>query len=107
MNSISSEELNQFLKKNMGEEYTCKDFRTYSANVLFIKAFLKNSKETNGIPQKIVLKSIEYSAKMLGHTRNICKKSYISDLLLDYCVDSFSTAVLCSPSVLLTKVWSS
>ena len=41
---ISSEELNVFLKENMGNEYTCKDFRTYSANILFIKAFLKNSK---------------------------------------------------------------
>ena len=106
MNTISSEELNQFLKKNMGEEYTCKDFRTYSANILFIKAFLKNSKNQKYNAQKTVIKSIEYSAKMLGHTRNICKKSYISDSLLNYCLDSFNTASLCSPSVLLTKVWS-
>ena len=40
---ISSEELNNFLKEQMGNDYTCKDFRTYSANILFIKAFLKNS----------------------------------------------------------------
>ena len=46
---IDSEELNNFLKENMGKNYTCKDFRTYSANILFIKAFLKNCKAINGI----------------------------------------------------------
>ena len=45
-NTVSSEELNDYLKKNMGSKYTCKDFRTYSANILFIKAFLKNSKKS-------------------------------------------------------------
>jgi DNA topoisomerase-1 len=60
---ISSEELNIFLKENMGKEYTCKDFRTYSANILFIKAFLKNSKKLKG--KKCVLKSIDQTASQL------------------------------------------
>ena len=103
---ISSEELNVYLKENMGKEYTCKDFRTYSANMLFIKSFLKNCK-SNLIQKKIVLKSIDESAKQLGHTRSICRKSYISNNLLDYCIDSFDEASLLSPGELLSKVWSS
>jgi DNA topoisomerase-1 len=108
--SIDSEELNNFLKENMGKNYTCKDFRTYSANMLFIKAFLKNSKITNGITnnriKKTVLQCIDESATLLGHTRSICRKSYISNSLLDYCLNSFSEASTKSPSDLLTKVWS-
>jgi DNA topoisomerase-1 len=101
---ISSEELNVFLKEHMGNEYTCKDFRTYSANILFIKAFLKNSKHLNG--KKCVLASIDQAAQELGHTRNISRKSYISDTLINYCLDFFETASRLSTAELLTKVWS-
>jgi len=103
--NVSSEELNEYLKKHMGKEYTCKDFRTYSANMLFIKTFLKKAK--NGLkPRKVVFESIDESAKQLGHTRSISRKSYISESLVDYCVDSFSQACELSPSELLSKVWS-
>ena len=103
--SISSEELNNYLKENMGKEYTCKDFRTYSANILFIKTFFKKCKSESA-PKKIILDSIDESAKLLGHTRNISKKSYISNNLLDYCLNSFVEASESSVSSLLSKVWS-
>jgi len=103
--TVSSEELNVFLKENMGKEYTCKDFRTYSANILFIKEFLKLKKSKNDIPiKKLILQSIDSSAKQLGHTRNISRKSYISNNLLDYCLDIGSKD--CTVSELLSKVWS-
>jgi len=103
INKISSEELNEYLKKSMGKEYTCKDFRTWSANIVFIKAFLKNSKKAISI-KKIILKSIDDSAKELGHSRSISRKSYISDSLLNYCLDSFETASKESVGSLLSKV---
>ena len=103
---ISSDELNDYIKNNMGKDYTCKDFRTYSANILFIKAFLKNSKGQQK-SKKIILKSIDSTAEELGHTRSISRKSYISNNLLDYCYDSFETASELSPDELLCKVWES
>jgi DNA topoisomerase-1 len=101
---ITSDELNTYLKEHMGNDYTCKDFRTYSANILFIKAFLKNAKNQHK-SKKIILKSIDSTAEHLGHTRNISRKSYISNNLLDYCYDSFETASELSPDELLCKVW--
>jgi len=102
--TVDSEELNEYLKNNMGKEFTCKDFRTYSANILFIKAFLKNAR---GKPKskKIILESIDSTAEQLGHTRNISRKSYISNTLLDYCYDSFETASDSTPDTLVSKVW--
>jgi DNA topoisomerase-1 len=109
--TISSEELNDYLKRFMGPEYTCKDFRTYSANILFIKSFLKNSRSvingTSTAVKRCVLRSIDDSARELGHTRSISRKSYISHDLVDYCLGSFSEASRSSPSILLSKVWSS
>ena len=101
---IHSEELNDFLKENMGKNYTCKDFRTYSANILFIKAFLKNSKG-NKKSKKIILNCIDSVAEHLGHTRNISRKSYISTNLLDYCYDFFESAAASTPEALVCKVW--
>ena len=98
---VSSEELNDYLRLNMGE-YTCKDFRTYSANVLFIKSFLKNSKLGNK-PKKIVLQSIDSTASQLGHSRSISRKSYISSGVIDYCLDSFEKASNLDLSELLAK----
>ena len=103
MKTIDSEELNCYLKDHMGKEYTCKDFRTWSANIVFIKAFLKNSKKDYG--KKVVLQSIDESARELGHTRNISRKSYISNTLLDYCLDSFDRASFDTKETLLSKVW--
>ena len=105
MKYITSDDLNNFLKDNMGKDYTCKDFRTYSANVLFIKYFLKNSKGKFNV-KKIILKSIDETAYQLGHTRSISRKSYISNNLIDYCLDSFESAASCSAKELLCKVWS-
>lgn len=105
--TIDSEELNIYLKENMGQDYTCKDFRTYSANILFIKAFLKNIKKGNNV-KKIILKSIDSAAEFLGHSRNISRKSYISDNLLNYCL-TMSPEVLAgeSTSGLVSKIWES
>lgn len=103
--TISSEELNVYLRNHMGKKYTCKDFRTYSANIFFIKSFLKRSKQGGNI-KKIILNSIDDSAKLLGHTRSICRKSYISNTLIAYCTDHSDACVL-STSELLSKVWAS
>lgn len=106
MKNINSEELNNYLKEHMGKDYTCKDFRTYSANILFIKDFMKKSKNTqsNTNIKKLILKCIDNSAKQLGHSRSICRKSYISDHLLDYCLESFSEASGSSFSELVSKI---
>jgi len=100
--AITSSDLNDYLKQHMGKQYTCKDFRTYSANILFIKAFLKNTKILPA--RQCIVKSIIYSAEHLGHSKNICRKSYISDTLIRYCTDSFDTACGESVESLLSRV---
>lgn len=72
---ITSQELNYFIKKYMGNNFTCKDFRTWGANMLFIKyAFDKNLKL-----KEIIIKI----SKKLGHTPQICKKSYILQNIIE------------------------
>jgi len=105
--NISSDTLNEYLKKNMGEQFTCKDLRTYSANVLFVEYFLKNVNNNlsdKNSKNKIILESIKQSAEKLGHSKGICKKSYISESLVNYCLESFESAKLESKDSLLNKL---
>lgn len=68
--TIKSDDVNDYLG-----EYTTKNFRTWSANILLIKYLLKEKcKIKNGI---------EYVAKKLHHTPSICKKNYIDPKLLE------------------------
>ena len=109
---ISSEELNEYLKEYIGNEFTCKDIRTYSANLIFVNTFLKNVKKNNQmvtdskVINKIVLISINESAHQLGHTKTISKKNYISNKLIDFILSSPEEATQSSSSSLLSKLWS-
>ena len=76
--TISSSDLNTFLKEKVQSNITCKDIRTYCANkifVTFMKALKRGSTEKER--KKQIIQGIDYTAKNLGNTRKICKDSYL------------------------------
>ncbi len=77
-NTISSTDLNIFLKEKVQSNITCKDIRTYCANKIFLN-FIKNIKKgkTEKERKKQLNEAIDYTAEQLGNTRKICKDSYI------------------------------
>ena len=42
---VKSEDLNKYLQKGMGDEFTCKDYRTYAANKYFLEFIRKETKK--------------------------------------------------------------
>ena len=73
--SITSSTINRFLKQQMGEEFSAKDFRTWRFSCIFLKHLLKaiNSKDA-----KITLKSLlEKTSGETGNTPAILQSSYI------------------------------
>jgi DNA topoisomerase-1 len=84
---ITDVDLNQYIQKNMGKDFTVKDFRTYAANFYFIKALLKETKNRNPVTQKIAKKNLslaqENTAFYLRHTKSISKKSYTMETIRD------------------------
>lgn len=76
--SKGPEDLNAFLQKHVGEEFTCKDFRTYASNILFLRNLSRRQPPDTVTERKRVLKEVyEDTAKKLGHTKEISKKSYV------------------------------
>ena len=72
---ILSTDLNQYLKKYINENMTCKDIRTYSANQIFIKKYKQLLKNED---PKAQINAIKYTANEMGNTPKVCKDSYIN-----------------------------
>jgi len=59
-----------------------KDFRTYGVNKIFIEN-LKNLKKIESTSKKTLSNILEVTANIIGHTKGICKSSYLSKYLYD------------------------
>ena len=72
---IMAADLNEFLKKYVDENMTCKDIRTYSANKIFSKKYKELLKKSD---PKARINAIKYTAEQLGNTPKVCRDSYIN-----------------------------
>ena len=75
---ITSSDMNFYLQKHIGAEFSCKDFRTYAANKWFVY-YLQRENDT--IP-KTIKSSLTLTAKKLNHTTNTAKESYILNSII-------------------------
>ena len=79
---VSGGILNKYLQETIGDEFSCKDFRTYASNVLFLKYLCKLEYPNNSSEIKKNLISVYNTvASKLGHTRAISKKSYVMPII--------------------------
>jgi len=93
--TVSSEDVNDYLREITGEEITAKDFRTWAATNLAALAFRElESFDTAAPTKKHVVQAVEAVAKMLGNTPAICRKSYIHPAIVDGYLDGSLRAAL-------------
>ncbi len=85
--SVTDTDLNHYIQKYMGNEYTAKDFRTYSSNYYFVRTLLRQTKKQLPTNPKIIKRNILNAIKSvvhyLRHTRAVSKKSYIMSFTVD------------------------
>ena len=81
---ITSCDINNFIKEHLGEDFTAKDLRTYSANKIFKEQLFSfgNPKNEKDALNKI-RESIKFTATQLGNTPKVCRDSYIDPILID------------------------
>jgi len=88
---VSDADLNEYIQKYMGKEFTAKDFRTYAANHHFVDAILNQTKKRiPNTPKKIkvnLLNAINITKHYLRHTKAVSKKSYI----MSFCVELYQS----------------
>jgi DNA topoisomerase I len=81
--TISSEDVNDYLRKIAGAEFSAKDFRTWAGTVLAAVALREFERfDTQAQAKKNVVMAIERVAERLGNTPTICRKCYIHPAVL-------------------------
>jgi len=76
--AIGSGDVNAYLKEITGEDFTAKDFRTWSGSVSALYAF-KEVGEFHSVTEckKKIVSVLDEVAINLGNTRTVCKKYYV------------------------------
>jgi DNA topoisomerase-1 len=76
--SIGSGDINDYLKNITGEDFTAKDFRTWSGSVSALYAFKEAGEFANVTEcRKKIVSVLDEVAINLGNTRSVCKKYYV------------------------------
>lgn len=111
--TITDVDINDYIKLNMGPDFTIKDFRTYAANYQFIKALLnetnKRLPKNNAIIKKNIKKAIISTKHLMRHTKSISKKAYIMSFAINMYEDDpnfFIEHKNFDPNLLLMKILS-
>lgn len=85
---ITSSDVNAYLKEITGDNFTAKDFRTWSGTVLAAMALQEYEHyDSAAQAKKNVVSAIEQVAKRLGNTPSVCRKCYIHPQILDAYLD--------------------
>jgi DNA topoisomerase-1 len=85
---VTSADVNAYLREVTGEDFTAKDFRTWSGTVLAATALRElDTAASTAKAKKNVLQTIEAVAGVLGNTPAVCRKSYIHPTIIDSYLD--------------------
>ena len=81
--TIDSGMVNEYIKKISGQDFTAKDFRTWSGTLHAFLAFKElGFYETAFEAKKKVAEALEIVSKKLGNTKNVCRKYYVHPVIL-------------------------
>jgi DNA topoisomerase-1 len=86
--TVNSADVNEYLHTITGEDYTAKDFRTWSGTVLAAMALQEFEKvDSDAQAKKNVVRAIEAVSEKLGNTPSVCRKCYVHPAILDAYLD--------------------
>jgi DNA topoisomerase-1 len=93
--TVGSSDVNDYLRTITGEDYTAKDFRTWSGTVLAALALQEFEKfDSEAQAKKNIVRAIESVAEKLGNTPSICRKCYVHPAVIDAYLDGAVLEVL-------------
>lgn len=76
---VSSGDVNAYIRDSMGEDYTAKDFRTWSASVRVAEALFASDA---AVDAERLQQAIAAAAADLGNTAAVCRRMYVHPALL-------------------------
>jgi DNA topoisomerase-1 len=82
---VRSAEINDYIKRGAGPEFTAKDFRTWNATLLAAAALALSTwaPESAAARSRAVTRAVGEVAHYLGNTPAVCRRSYIDPRVVD------------------------
>lgn len=82
--TIDSADVNEYLRRITGQDFTSKDFRTWNGTVLAVQALQAcGAGESAAQAKKAVVEAIKTVAAQLGNTPSICRKCYVHPAVIE------------------------
>jgi DNA topoisomerase-1 len=86
--TVDSSDVNDYLRSLTGEDYTAKDFRTWSGTMLAALALQEFEKyDSEAQAKKNIVQAIETVAERLGNTPTVCRKCYVHPAVIESYLD--------------------
>jgi DNA topoisomerase-1 len=86
--TIGSADVNDYLREISGEDFTAKDFRTWSGTLLAAMALQEFQKfDSQAQARKNIVRAIESVAEKLGNTPSVCRKCYVHPAVIESYLD--------------------
>lgn len=82
--AVTSDDVNAYLREVSGGDYTAKDFRTWAGTTLAAQALRRlGGFESEAEAKRNVTAVIDEVARKLGHTRAVCRRSYVHPKVIE------------------------
>ena len=95
VHDVTSTDVNEYLRKISGQDFTAKDFRTWAGTALAAQALQEfEDFDSKAAAKRNITAAIERVAERLGNTKAICRKCYIHPAVIDAYMDRSLIAVL-------------
>ena len=86
--TVSSDDVNDYLRETTGQEFTAKDFRTWAGTVLAAWALAEYSEfDSEAQAKKHVVRAVERVAEELGNTPAVSRASYVHPTVIEAYLD--------------------
>ena len=93
--SVSSEDVNDYLRAATGEDFSAKDFRTWGGTVLALSALLELGPcESEKEASRAVVEAVKRVSASLGNRPAICRKFYVHPLVIESYLEGSLTQAL-------------
>ena len=82
--TIGSGDVNDYLREITGEDFTAKDFRTWSGTILALAALREiGPSATEREAKSAIVQAIDQVAEQLNNTRAVCRKYYVHPMVFE------------------------
>ena len=90
--SVDSDDVNEYLRDAMGDDFSAKDFRTWAGTVLAVRAVRELVAPASAPTKSVLAGVVKQVAHELGNTPTVCRQCYIHPAVIEAYMSGALTA---------------